>query len=548
LNRPLLLLALFLPAALPLFSQELALENGYVAEAGLEYPLANGEPEEQEAQEAPPPYAAEAQEAEAADDRVFVIAAFDLDIRGRTRPYALKHNARLRVGDELRGRAALDAYVRDRTQVITNMRVLRDNVEMSYSIGERLEDGRYPVTFMISVEDTWAIIALPIPEYNSNTGFELDVRARDYNFFGTMNPLRVDFGYRFNQYRRSSFEIMIDSSIPFTAHGYRWNFRFVNTFRYRPGVEEPFFFRNLTGISVEIPWGDTRFTVGFEESFILNEENPRRQREEHGYFQRGLYMSSRAFANWRIPTGFTTANFGEVTYNINPSVTFNHELPGMPLDGFRRGPFATIGHSLGFGRANWHGNFRRGLSFWLSNAFNYDFARYDRLQDPFSVTLSLEGTGHFILTDFLGISARVMSRRWFFFDGRGYHEHGGDVLRGIPDTRIQADYMFSLNLNMPFRAMRFAPSQWFGISRMRLFDFDLHISPMLDIALFDDPRPGQGRDVAASGGLEFVVFPAFMRALFLRASVGIDALHFLSNMGIPSGNYREISITIGHFF
>jgi len=529
-------------AVFPLYSQEATPDNGEPTER--EFALY-----EPEAPETYYPLAIE----EPDSDRLYVIAAFDFEIRGRTRPDALMHNAELRVGDELRGRAALEEYIRDRTQVITNMRVLRDSVEMSYSVGERREDGAYPVTFTIRVEDSWNIIALPIPEYDSNTGFELDIRARDYNFMGTMSPLRIDLGYRLDENRQSSFELMIDSSIPFTAWGHRWNFRFENIFLYRPEAYEPFSFRNITGISVELPFRSTTFTVGFEESFILNEENPRQHRVGDGpwytnpdNFQRGLYMSSRVFASWRIPTGLTTRNFGELTYTMRPSITFSHELPGWPLHDFRRGPFAEFSHSLGFGRVNWHGNYRSGLSVSLSNTYTYDFFRYTNHQDPLSVTLSFSGASHFIVNRFLGVSARVQYRQWFFFNDRGYHDAAGDVLRGIADRSMNADSMLSVNTNFPIRALMFTPSQWLDSNRFRLFDFEFHVSPMLDVALYSDPARGNG--VAAAGGLEFMVFPAFMRNLYLRLSVGVDVREFLDTRRIPGGSGREIFFGLGHFF
>jgi len=545
LKKSLLLLFTFsLLVAFPLSSQE-QIYNGYDDEDQVE----------QEAYLPPDPLEQQLPN----DDRLYVIVAFEFDIRGRTRPSALMHNAELRVGEELHGRDGLEEYIRDKTQVLTNMRVLRDTVEISYSVGERREDGAYPVTLMIRVEDSWNIIALPIPEYDSNTGFELDIRARDYNFLGTMNPLRIDLGYRRDLDGRNSFEVMVDSNIPFMAWGYRWNFVFQNVFQYRPESYEPFFFRNTTGLSVELPFHRTTFTMGFEESFILNQENPRAHRmtDEDGRmiqpwytfpenFQSGLYMSSRLFVSWRIPTGLTTGRFGELTYTLTPSITFNHELPDWTLQDFRRGPFANFSHSLGFGRIDWHGNYRSGLSVSLSNSFSYDFFRYDRLQDPFLATLSFSGASHFIVSRFLGFSARVQSRRWFFFDGRGYHDNAGDVLRGIADRSLQADYMLSLNMDFPFRVLVFAPSQWLNNNRLRLFDFEFHISPMLDLAMFDDPRTG--RDVAAAGGLEFIVFPEVMRALFLRLSIGVNVLEVLNTRSIPGGNNREITLGLGHFF
>jgi len=480
------------------------------------------------------------------DDRLFVIAAFEFDITGRTRPDALLHNAELRVGEEIRGMEALERFVRDRTQLLVNTRVL-DAVEIAFSVGEARPDGAFPVTLAISAAGTMNVIAIPVPYFHSHTGFEFDVRARDYNFLGTMSPLRLNLGYSLDEYRQSSFNVMLTSVIPFTAWGLRWSFLFENIFEYRPDVDEPFFFRNNTGLSVELPFGGTTLTVGFEESFLLNDENHRRYRDLYGDFQSGIFMSSTAFASWRVPFGFSDVRFGEVAYTVSPSMTFVHEMPGQPaLHGFRRGPFAEVSHSLGLGRIDWHGNFRRGFSVSLGNSFFYDVSGYDVFQDPFHATLGFTGVAHLILADFLGLSARMQTRRWVFFGGNGYNDEAGNVLRGISDRSIHADHMLSFNFNLPFRVFVFEPSRWFGIERLRFFNFEFHASPMFDFAFFNDPSAGS--DVAATGGIELVVFPEAMRSLYLRFSFGVNALELLRTRSLPGGSNREISISMGHHF
>ena len=481
------------------------------------------------------------------DDKVYVIAAFEFEIKGRTRPSALIHNGNLKVGERLSGMAGLEEYIRDRTRVLTNMRVLKDTVEMNPSVGGMGDDGSYPVTVLVRVEDTWNIIAIPpLPFFNSNTGFEITLKARDYNFLGTMSPLRVDFGYKRDENQNNSFEAMVDSNIPFTAWGRRWNFKFENTFEYRPDVEETVYFRNVTGLSVQLPFRATTLTVGFDESVTLNEENAHRYREEYGNFQSGPYMSSRAFASWEIPTGLTTASHGDLSYVMSPSVTFNHEMPGSPLQDFRRGPFLGFSHSLGFGRVDWHGNFRRGLSSSLDNSFGYDFFLIDSDAEPLSANLSFTGTAHFTLGGFMGVSARVQSRHWFYFDDGGFHDEGGDVLRGIADRSINTDAMLSLNTNFFIRVLTFAPSRWFDTRKLRFFDVEFQLSPMLDFAVYNDPSTG--RHVAVAGGFEFMAFPEFMRSIYLRFSAGINLLELMDTKRFPNGNGREFSFGLGHFF
>ncbi|MCL2558361.1 MAG: hypothetical protein FWE09_07770 [Treponema sp.] len=484
---------------------------------------------------------------DAGGDALFVITAFDLDVTGRTRPAALMREGNLVVGQELRGIDALDAYLRDRTQALTNLRTLRDTVRMSYAIGPARPDGSYPVTIVVRTEDSLNVIAFPVPEYSSHGGWGIDLRARDYNFLGSMRPLRVDLGYRSEQDGQSSFEALLDLSLPFDALGYRWGFRFENFLSYRPGLDEPFFFRNVTGLSLSLPAGFTTFTLGFHEAFVLNQENPSSRHDPHGRFQSGLYMASTIFASWSVPTGLRAGDYGELAYAISPSATFNHELSAAsPVPDFRAGPFLGLSHSLGFGRTNWLGNFRQGFSFSLGNSFSHDVSRFDDRQDPFRVSLSAVGSAHFVMNGFMGASLRLQYRHWFSSNGHGFHGNGADVLRGIKSDSFTVEHMLSLNTGFPVKAFSFLPSRWFNVNWMRVFDFEFHVSPFADMAIYNDPSKGQ--NIAATGGLEFFVFPGIARAIYLRASFGVNILKAISEKKIPDGDNREITIGLGHFF
>jgi hypothetical protein len=519
-NLSLLLSAVYLLAVFPLFSQE----------------LAEGEQEQQE-----PP-----------SDELYVIVAFEYDILGRTRPNALAYRGEFKVGEVLRGMTGLEEYIREKTQILINQRMLKDNSAMTYFIGEQQEDGAYPVVIVIMVEDSWNIIALPYPKYSSNSGLEVIIKARDYNFLGSMNPLRVDLGYYRDENGRNSFFLGVESNTPFTALGYNWNIKFNNIFSYRPDVYEPYYYQNVTGISMELPFRRTTFTFGFEESFNVNEENVDRYKDRYPEFQSGLFMSSKLYTTWEIPTGITVSRFGELTYIPIISATFNHEFPNWPLQDIRKGPFLDFTHSLGFEKINWHVNYREGLSASLSNSYTYDFFRLNNDQNPLSASFTLTGKGHFIISSFFGFSSRIQYRHWFYNDP-DYYEQASDVLRGIADKAISADYMLSLNLDFPLRVMLFKPSKWFNTRKLSFFDFEMHLSPVFDIAMYHDPQTETSfnfNNTLITGGLELIAFPDFMRNLFLRICFAwnVRAMFDSRPYKIPGGQNREISLIIGHFY
>jgi hypothetical protein len=154
-----------------------------------------------------------------------------------------------------------------------------------------------------------------------------------------------------------------------------------------------------------------------------------------------------------------------------------------------------------------------------------------------------------------------MYRHWLFspqsiykvYSSGKFHVYsdGGDLLRGIKNDALPVENMLSLNLDFPFRVLRFVPSEWFNNTKLHLFDFELQVSPFIDIALVRDPvhdRDFSPRDTIAAGGLEFIVFPLAWRSLYLRISAGTDLRELFKTKKLFPGNNREIFIGLGHHF
>jgi hypothetical protein len=168
------------------------------------------------------------------------------------------------------------------------------------------------------------------------------------------------------------------------------------------------------------------------------------------------------------------------------------------------------------------------------------------------VTFRFNGTGYFVISDFFGISSRLSYRHWVYHDPE-YYEHAGDYLRGIMDKAICSDYMLSLNMDFPFRVLVFAPSKWFTDWKTVFFDFELQASPIIDLALYHDPKAGisfSPRNIAASGGLEFMVFPVFSRSFYIRLSFAWNLREFITARPVrfPGGENREIFFGTGLFY
>jgi len=445
------------------------------------------------------------------NDSIFVIVSFTFHVDGYTRPFALINKASFFEGEEITGGLAnLERYIQNKTQILYNERVL-DSVRIEYMIDPAREDGKYPVNLFIHVKDTWNIIAIPRPEYSSNTGFDITLKARDYNFLGTMSPLRVDLGYSYDQYGRNFFTFMFDTNIPVRFFNLIWNINFDHDVSYRPDMDQNWYYRNITGLSVDIPVGFTNANIGFDVHFIVNEDNSEIDRGLYnlGESQEGLFISTRPYISWKIPiTDF--GKYGELAYTPQISATFNHEIKPWTLSDNRKGPFLGFSHSIGFGRINWIDNFQQGYSLKLSNSFSYDFYQLRNDNDPLSVNVDANIAAHFKFFGFLGLSTRFLYRQWFNSD----YDNAGDVLRGVWDKDIRTDFIVSLNLDIIFKAFKARPSQWFNW-KTRLLDFDLHLGPVVDMAYAND-------NFYLSGGFEVIIYPIFFRSLYLRISTAWD--------------------------
>ena len=452
-------------------------------------------------------------------DTVYVIRKIEFDIDGRTRPYALVYNGEFREGERITGKDNLDRYLARKQQLLLNERVLED-VMIEYFPGDSEEDGALPVTLLVHVKDTWNLVVLPYPKYDSNEGFSLTIKARDYNFLGTMNALRMDLGYS-QENGDHTFGFSIESGMYFQAAGLNWNLVFNNFFSYK--FEEPLYYQNVTGLSLELPWRFTTFTVGINQYLTINEENSYTDKEINNLADRyyGPYASTEPYVSWKIPFGIAVGDFGELAYTPRISGRINYPYGSMDEP---RKPVTGFSHTFGFGGINWLGNYRKGLSVSVGNEYNWYFNRSDA---PLKITLDGDITIHWPFSEYAGISSRLKYRQWWQhsdrINDRIPYYIAGDILRGVLNFDVQAWQMLSLNIDLPIRVLRFWPSEWFAKPGLHLFDFEMHASPFADIALLEGPYNKMKPDeIIYAAGLEVIVFPGFFRSLNIRASFGYN--------------------------
>lgn len=496
------------------------------------------------------------------DVTVFVIREVDFNINGRTRPFILISYGDFKKGRQIAGKENFQKYLDYKRQLLVNQRVL-DEVRIEYFLGDSEIDGAVPVKLLVHVRDSWSRVIIPSPRYSTNDGFSLNILVRDFNFLGTMSPLRIDLGYRQRAAERE-FSFMFESNTPFQAAGLNWNFSFDHFFSNI--INEPLFYQNLTGISIELPWLASYFTFGINQFFTVNEENSEVNQELFGLGERHLasFASTEFFVFWELPLGIEVGSFGQLRYKAGISERINYPFRNINE---ARVPLTSFNHSLGFGRIDWIHNHRRGFAASLKNAFDWYIGRTDA---PLRASLNGSAEIHWPLTQFFGISSRISYRQWWQWSERTEswipYFNAGDLLRGVLDSDIRATRILSLNLDFPVQSFRFKPSQWFNDPRLRIVDFEVHTSPFTDMALFqgsfnklndrDNPFLGENRfsfrDMINTAGLEFIVFPSFFRMLQMRISIAYN-LNRITSEGFTQnrrflGGWDEIFLGLYHFY
>jgi hypothetical protein len=494
----------------------------------------------------------------APDAKKYYIKAIEFDIEGRTKESALTRSAGFKTGEEFTSEEALNAYIEEKTQLLINNRVLAE-ATIEWRLAEEA-DGISGVVLVVHTVDTRNFIILPEPKYSSNKGFEPALKLRDYNFLGTMTPLKIDLGYSSDEYHvdeasRGQYSLETEIEYPFTAFGFNWNFYFAAGLAYVK--DEIPAFNNVSGISFNIPVQKTTLTAGYKHGTILNEEYYLFEKQGHDkIFENVKYMYSEPYGLWKIPLGITIPYLGGLDFSPKVSGKFIYRLAGDGL-GYRHGPTLSFGQVTGAEKINWRGNFREGAGLYFENTDEYNF-----YFNEWNNSIAAGAVFHKKYAPFAGVSSRLRYKQWFD-NAEHYRDESrneaGAMLRGILDRCIYANYMLSLNIDLPFRVFTFKPSVWFANKSFRYFDFELFAAPIIDMALVDGELfDFYGKQLGGlsfgdsgflvTGGLEVIAFPLSWRSIFLRLSVAWNIREAVKLKHLPSGENREIYIGIGHHY
>jgi outer membrane protein assembly factor BamA len=439
------------------------------------------------------------------------------DIKGSTREFPLTQAVLIDYRQIFTGKQKIESYIQDLQIQFSNLRVFQ-SARVSTEYNPAGPDGIIPVILTVHTVDTWNIIALTKPGYNSNTGFELKMKLKNYNFLGSMQVLDSDINYGINNSGQSTISSTLSFGIPFKAWNYAFNWS--NSLSLSiPQGEAPEFHAS-SGLNMAVPVNDAlTANFGFTQSIAVNDRNSLLVM----YPDDRLFYTEAFYANLPVPL-LDLGYFGKLNWTPSANFNGNWDQAGMHHPDLV-GPVVSWGHSIGFSRVDWVQNFRHGLSVSLGNSWAYNM----HTNGAISTSISGSVAGYTSFFDRIGLTGQITG---FYNLNATYTTDTAKKLRGILDTRITTDTAFTLNLDIPVRVMRVNFVEVTGVSWTKYIGFEMQVSPFFDMALTHDLATGKYyslHDGWYSGGLEMIIFPTKLRSLYVRLSGGWDLTELSKN-------------------
>ncbi|MEA1910280.1 MAG: hypothetical protein U9N32_01225, partial [Spirochaetota bacterium] len=324
------------------------------------------------------------------DGTEYIIRNINYTIDGTTRESVLSHYLDIKSGQSFAGKDLMLSFLDSKVQLIKNKRTLAEgSIEAVYSKNPNNPD----VTFVdldICVKDTWNYIALPYAKYDSNDGFLLSLRGRNYNFLGGMEPLEINLDYTKSELDENEVSVNGEFAVPFYWLGYEWMADFKEDVTL--SSEQPTSVTSKAELAVDIPTDFHTWQASIKQAYYLNKDGD----EDPDQW----YLASSGRFGSSIPLGFELPGFTGVNYNpaVITSVAYK---PGYSISEDRRGYSLGAEHGISTGRIDWKGNFRDGAELEFTQDARWNFARERWLSD-----LEAEMQVHKSF-DFMGFSSRI---------------------------------------------------------------------------------------------------------------------------------------------
>lgn len=483
----------------------------------------------------------------------YVLRSVDFHVQGRTKDFVLMgliDPYQNLVGSSFPDRASLEAFVADKVRILSSQRILA-SVTPSYEV-KPAPDGGYDVALHFAVVDSWNAIALPYPKYDSNNGLLLSLRGRDYDFLGSAQQLELNLNYQRSPAGVNSYGTQLYFTVPFQAAGTVWDLGFAENGQVWTGGTASSI--TSASISYNVPRLGFPASVTATQSISYDAMAPEPDPDLWYLVESAAATATvpitGGLGSWRgvdlgpltyVPAleldyawrpGTTLSYYGNGTASSDFDTTVAQALQDSPQYYGRGGALTSVSNGLAFGRVDWVGNMREGLSLSLTARTAYN-AQWDDLIGDLNFQAELFAQW----SERLGIGARLLGLDRFSGHFSGTQNDSltmlGQYMRGIIDDRMSGVQAAIVNLNLPLKLFDFPTHALIGT---RVLDFECQAQPFLDLAVArPDYSSAYSNDwLWYSGGLELLFFPQGLRSFTVRLSAGWDLKNVLSTHSLTA--------------
>jgi len=395
----------------------------------------------------------------------FTIGEVTYKVQGNSREYFLENLLGIQKAGPFATQEELELYLAGLRQTLINQRLF-DEVDVQHEIqGDS-------VNITVLLKDTWNIVPIAIPLYDSNVGFKVSYKLYYSNILGTLMNTKVEGNY--NWYPGSG------------PSDWVTNFNKPRNWYSQFTIDR-------------IKLGNTTWKASTDIRYITEESaNPENPEELDINFS---YMEN----SYQLATSFSLPGRFSWGPSFSISRTFDYKLKkDAPNLGVSTADTIDLGfsHGLGYGKVNWVGNFKEGYSFSLGNGY-----AIDPTNDKVNVNLTADAK-YYYPWKFLGLGTKVQG--FYEFDDERYSAAG--PIRGVADNRLRGHQGLFWANNVAIKLID--PYGW-----------ELQAIPFLDMGLAWQKNESLSKENFQVGsGLEIVLFPGFTKSFLFRLSGGISLL------------------------
>ena len=507
----------------------------------------------------------------------FQITSVKYNIQGITRESVLDEGLHIDRDKIFKDQEEFDEYLSWLRGDLDNNRIFKETSVQVFYGNRDPSTGITPVELLISTTETHNKIVVPYPRINSNTGTQIRVKLRDYNFMGSMQMFDLDFTYNYysqEKPKRHVVGLYTGFMIPFKVGDY--NIYWTNSIDVNKTLKHDYkpFVGLASNVNVSVPV-DKKSGMGFSLNGSYTHETNKNQyasigtsisysraltdnlslgiSESHILTRNPDYKDDTHYFTNVIGVSFpfkvgTIPNFATVVWTPSFSLSRNWDVKALSQDRLSntrsdmiehrdlKGPRFTFGHSIGAGRIEWVGKYKRGFSLSFGQFWTYNFHTKNVPQPYFTLNTDLRVPGERIA---------LYNRNYWYYSLEGNTTTFAERMRGIKDNDALISYnMLVMNFDLPIKLLSTDFEEWefpFG-SKLKKLDMEVHFAPFMDVALGFNPRTGTNFLIADgyyAGGFEFLVYPYHMKSVIGRLSFGIDLARTILPGRLVNKSWRE---------